>query len=194
MHVSLAFNPSHLEAVDPVVVGRVRAKQIRHGDFEHRRVVGVLVHGDAAFAGQGLVPETLQLSNLPGYRTGGTVHIIVNNQVGFTASPAEQRSTPYCTDVAKMLECPIWHVNGEDLDALARVVEIACEYRAQFALRRRDRHVLLPQVRPQRERRAGFTQPLMYDRDQARSSRRVEVYAQAAGRRGRRHARRGRPR
>ncbi|MGH2900841.1 MAG: thiamine pyrophosphate-dependent enzyme, partial [Solirubrobacteraceae bacterium] len=132
MHVSMAFNPSHLEAVDPVVIGRVRAKQIRHGDFEHRRVVGVLVHGDAAFAGQGLVPETLQLSGLPGYRTGGTVHIIVNNQVGFTASPAEQRSTPYCTDVAKMLECPIWHVNGEDPDALIRVVEIASEYRAQF--------------------------------------------------------------
>ena len=80
----------------------------------------MLVHGDAAFAGQGLVPETLQLSSLPGYRTGGTVHVIVNNQVGFTASPAEQRSTPYCTDVAKMLECPIFHVNGEDPEALAQ--------------------------------------------------------------------------
>ncbi|HEY4055398.1 MAG TPA: thiamine pyrophosphate-dependent enzyme, partial [Kofleriaceae bacterium] len=99
MHVSLAFNPSHLEAVDPVVAGRVRAKQTRHGDVEHRRVMGVMVHGDAAFAGQGLVAETLQLSSLPGYRTGGTVHLIVNNQVGFTASPAEQRSTPYCTDI-----------------------------------------------------------------------------------------------
>ncbi|HET7505895.1 MAG TPA: 2-oxoglutarate dehydrogenase E1 component, partial [Kofleriaceae bacterium] len=176
MHVSLAFNPSHLEAVDPVVIGRVRAKQIRHGDFEHRRVVGVLVHGDAAFAGQGLVPETMQLSGLPGYRTGGTVHVIVNNQVGFTASPAEQRSTPYCTDVAKMLECPIWHVNGEDVDALVRVVEIACEYRAQFAsdvvidmyCYRKYGHNEMDEP--------GFTQPLMYERIKQKSSP-VEVYA-----------------
>ena len=164
MHVSLAFNPSHLEAVDPVVVGRVRAKQIRHGDFEHRRVVGVLVHGDAAFAGQGLVPETLQLSGLPGYRTGGTIHVIVNNQVGFTASPAEQRSTPYCTDVAKMLECPIWHVNGEDLDALARVVEIACEYRAQFASDVVIDMYCYRKYGHNENDEPSFTQPLMYER------------------------------
>ncbi|MBT8495152.1 MAG: 2-oxoglutarate dehydrogenase E1 component, partial [Deltaproteobacteria bacterium] len=132
MHLSLAFNPSHLEAVDPVVVGRVRAKQRRHEDYEHERVMGILVHGDAAFAGQGLVAETLQLSNLHGYRTGGTVHVIVNNQIGFTASPREYRSTLYCTDVAKMIQCPIFHVNGEDLDAVARVVEMAMEYRARF--------------------------------------------------------------
>ncbi|HEX8112281.1 MAG TPA: 2-oxoglutarate dehydrogenase E1 component [Kofleriaceae bacterium] len=175
MHVSLAFNPSHLEAVDPVVVGRVRAKQIRHGDFEHRRVVGVLVHGDAAFAGQGLVPETLQLSGLPGYRTGGTIHVIANNQVGFTASPAEQRSTPYCTDVAKMLECPIWHVNGEDIDALARVVEIACEYRAQFAS---DVVIDVYCYRKYGHNEAdepSFTQPLMYERIKRKASP-VEVY------------------
>jgi len=175
MHVSLAFNPSHLEAVDPVVIGRVRAKQIRHGDFEHRRVVGVLVHGDAAFAGQGLVPETLQLSGLPGYRTGGTIHVIVNNQVGFTASPAEQRSTPYCTDVAKMLECPIWHVNGEDLDALARVVEIACEYRAQFAS---DVVIDMYCFRKYGHNEAdepSFTQPQMYERIKRKASP-VEVY------------------
>jgi 2-oxoglutarate dehydrogenase E1 component len=175
MHVSLAFNPSHLEAVDPVVIGRVRAKQIRHGDFEHRRVVGVLVHGDAAFAGQGLVPETLQLSGLPGYRTGGTIHVIANNQVGFTASPAEQRSTPYCTDVAKMLECPIWHVNGEDIDALARVVEIACEYRAQFAS---DVVIDMYCYRKYGHNEAdepSFTQPLMYDRIKRKASP-VEVY------------------
>ncbi|HEX3481736.1 MAG TPA: 2-oxoglutarate dehydrogenase E1 component [Kofleriaceae bacterium] len=175
MHVSLAFNPSHLEAVDPVVIGRVRAKQIRHGDFEHRRVVGVLVHGDAAFAGQGLVPETLQLSGLPGYRTGGTVHVIVNNQVGFTASPAEQRSTPYCTDVAKMLECPIWHVNGEDVDALARVVEIACEYRAQFAS---DVVIDMYCYRKYGHNEAdepSFTQPVMYERIKRKASP-VEVY------------------
>jgi 2-oxoglutarate dehydrogenase E1 component len=132
MHLSLAFNPSHLEAVDPVVVGRVRAKQTRHDDWEHRRVLGVLIHGDAAFAGQGLVMETLNLTNLHGYRTGGTVHIIINNQIGFTAVPHESRSTPYCTDLAKMIQCPIFHVNGEDLDAVAHVVEMAMEYRAQF--------------------------------------------------------------
>ncbi|HTM22897.1 MAG TPA: 2-oxoglutarate dehydrogenase E1 component [Kofleriaceae bacterium] len=132
MHLSLAFNPSHLEAVDPVVCGRVRAKQRRAVDWEHQKVLGLLVHGDAAFAGQGLVAETLQLSGLHGYKTGGTVHVVVNNQIGFTASPQEARSTPYCTDIAKMIQCPIWHVNGEDLDAVAKVVVMAMEYRALF--------------------------------------------------------------
>jgi 2-oxoglutarate dehydrogenase E1 component len=176
MHVSLAFNPSHLEAVDPVVLGRVRAKQIRHGDVEHRRVVGVLVHGDAAFAGQGLVPETLQLSGLPGYRTGGTVHVVVNNQVGFTASPAEQRSTPYCTDIAKMLECPIWHVNGEDVDALARVIEIACEYRAQFASDVVIDMYCFRKYGHNENDEPSFTQPLMYERIKQKASP-VEVYS-----------------
>lgn len=176
MHVSLAFNPSHLEAVDPVVVGRVRAKQTRHGDVEHRHVMGVLVHGDAAFAGQGLVAETLQLSSLPGYRTGGTVHLIVNNQVGFTASPAEQRSTPYCTDIAKMLECPIWHVNGEDLDALARVVEMACEYRAQFASDVVIDMYCYRKYGHNENDEPGFTQPLMYEVIKRKQSP-VEVYA-----------------
>jgi 2-oxoglutarate dehydrogenase E1 component len=175
-HVSLAFNPSHLEAVDPVVVGRVRAKQIRHGDFEHRRVVGILVHGDAAFAGQGLVPETLQLSGLPGYRTGGTVHVIVNNQVGFTASPAEQRSTPYCTDVAKMLECPIWHVNGEDLDGLARVIEIACEYRAQFGSDVVIDMYCFRKYGHNENDEPSFTQPQMYEQIKKKASP-VEVYS-----------------
>jgi 2-oxoglutarate dehydrogenase E1 component len=177
MHVSLCFNPSHLEAVDPVVCGRVRAKQIRHGDFEHRKVMGILVHGDAAFAGQGLVPETLQFSGLPGYRTGGTVHIIVNNQVGFTASVAEQRSTPYCTDVAKMLECPIWHVNGEDPDALARVVEIACDYRARF---QQDVVIDIYCYRKyghNENDEPSFTQPVMYEAIKNKASP-VEVYAE----------------
>jgi 2-oxoglutarate dehydrogenase E1 component len=176
MHVSLAFNPSHLEAVNPVVIGRVRAKQVRHGDVEHKRVVGVLVHGDAAFAGQGLVPETLQLMGLPGYRTGGTIHLIVNNQVGFTASPAEQRSTPYCTDVAKMLECPIWHINGEDLDALARVVEIACEYRSQFSSDVVIDMYCYRKYGHNENDEPAFTQPLMYDRIRTKPSP-VEVYA-----------------
>jgi 2-oxoglutarate dehydrogenase E1 component len=176
MHVSLAFNPSHLEAVDPVVVGRVRAKQVRHGDLEMKRVVGVLLHGDAAFAGQGLVPEVLQLSSLPGYRTGGTIHLIINNQVGFTASPAEQRSTPYCTDIAKMLECPIWHVNGEDLDALARVVEIACEYRAQFGSDVVIDMYCYRKYGHNENDEPAFTQPIMYDRIKTKPSP-VEVYA-----------------
>jgi 2-oxoglutarate dehydrogenase E1 component len=166
MHVSLAFNPSHLEAVDPIVVGRVRGKQRRHKDWERRRILGILIHGDAAFAGQGLVPETLQLSNLHGYRTGGTVHLIVNNQIGFTASPQEARSTPYCTDVAMMIQCPIWHVNGEDLDAVYRVVEMAMEYRAQFQqdvvidmfCYRKFGHNEMDEP--------GFTQPVMYRRIQ----------------------------
>ncbi|MDX2091053.1 MAG: 2-oxoglutarate dehydrogenase E1 component [Kofleriaceae bacterium] len=177
MHVSLAFNPSHLEAVDPIVVGRVRAKQTRHGDVEHRHVMGVLVHGDAAFAGQGLVAETLQLSSLAGYRTGGTIHLIVNNQVGFTASPAEQRSTPYCTDVAKMLECPIWHVNGEDLDALARVIEMACEYRAQYASDVVIDMYCFRKYGHNENDEPSFTQPLMYDRIKKKASP-VEVYSQ----------------
>jgi len=177
MHVSLCFNPSHLEAVDPVVVGRVRAKMIRHGDFEFRKAVGVLVHGDAAFAGQGLVPETLQLSGLPGYRTGGTVHVIVNNQVGFTASPAEQRSTPYCTDVAKMIECPIWHVNGEDLDALARVVEIACDYRSRFQSDVVIDMYCYRKYGHNENDEPSFTQPLMYDAIRRKTSP-PEVYAE----------------
>jgi len=170
MHLSLAFNPSHLEAVDPVIVGRVRAKQRRHGDWEHERVLGILVHGDAAFAGQGLVAETLQLSNLHGYRTGGTVHVIVNNQIGFTASPREYRSTPYCTDVAKMIQCPIWHVNGDDLDAVARVVEMAMEYRSRFHsdvvidmfCYRKFGHNEMDEP--------SFTQPLMYRQIQRKES------------------------
>ncbi len=175
VHLSLAFNPSHLEAVDPIVVGRVRAKQRRHGDVERRKVMGMLIHGDAAFAGQGLVTEVLQLHNLQGYRTGGTVHIVVNNQVGFTASPQETRSTPYATDVAHMIQCPIWHVNGEDLDAVAQVTEMAMDYRATFTsdviidlyCYRKYGHNEMDEP--------GFTQPLMYDRIQKKPSV-VEIY------------------
>ncbi|MBL8620069.1 MAG: 2-oxoglutarate dehydrogenase E1 component [Myxococcales bacterium] len=177
LHLSLAFNPSHLEAVDPVVVGRVRAKQRRHGDYERRKVMGILVHGDAAFAGQGLVTEVLQLHNLAGYRTGGTVHVIVNNQVGFTASPHESRSTPYATDVAQMIQCPIWHVNGEDLDAVADVCEMAMEYRAAFAT---DVVIDLYCYRKYGHNESdepSFTQPIMYDRIQHRPSI-VEAYGQ----------------
>jgi 2-oxoglutarate dehydrogenase E1 component len=168
LHLSLAFNPSHLEAVDPVVVGRVRAKQRRRRDKQHERVLGVLVHGDAAFAGQGLVAETLNLSDLHGYRSGGTVHVIVNNQIGFTTLPEASRSTYYCTDVAKMIQVPIFHVNGEDPDAVAQVVRVAMEYRKTF---RCDVIVDMFCYRKYGHNEAdepGFTQPRLYQKIERR--------------------------
>jgi 2-oxoglutarate dehydrogenase E1 component len=132
VHLSLAANPSHLEAVDPVVLGKVRAKQYRLGDGERSHVAGILMHGDAAFAGQGLVAEALELSELNGFRTGGTIHIIVNNQIGFTTSPSAARSSPYPSDVAKGVQAPIFHVNGDDPEAVVEVARIATEYRQQF--------------------------------------------------------------
>ncbi len=176
MHVSLTFNPSHLEAVDPVVCGRVRAKQRRHKDWEHKKVLGVLVHGDAAFAGQGLVAETLNLSNLHGYRTGGTVHIIVNNQIGFTATPQEARSTTYCTDVAKMIQCPVFHVNGEDLDAVLAVVDVAMEYRAKFQSDVVIDMLCYRKFGHNEMDEPSFTNPVMYERIKKKRSL-VEVYA-----------------
>lgn len=131
--VRLAANPSHLEAVDPVVEGMARARQRLLGDTETRRkVLPLLIHGDAAFAGQGIVSEVFNMSQLPGYRTGGTLHIIVNNQIGFTTLPADARSSLYPTDVAKMIEAPIFHVNGEDPVAVATVAEIALDFRQEF--------------------------------------------------------------
>jgi 2-oxoglutarate dehydrogenase E1 component len=133
VHVALAFNPSHLEIVNPVVEGSVRARQERRGDSTGARVLPVLVHGDAAFAGQGVVMETLQMSQTRGFATGGTVHVICNNQVGFTISePRDARSTPYCSDVAKMVEAPIFHVNADDPDAVILVTRLALEYRMRF--------------------------------------------------------------
>jgi len=134
MHLMLAANPSHLEAVNPVVEGRARARQRILGDTDERKkVLPVLIHGDAAFAGQGVVAEVLNFSQLPGYETGGTIHVVINNQIGFTTDPSEARSTLYCTDVAKMIEAPIFHVNGDDPEAVVRVMEIALEYRQEFA-------------------------------------------------------------
>ena len=133
VHTVLAFNPSHLEVVDPVVEGSVRARQERRGDESGARVLPVLIHGDASFAGQGVVMETLQLSQARGYYTGGTVHIIINNQVGFTTSePRDARSTIYCSDVAKMLEAPIFHVNADDPEAVVLITRMALKYRMQF--------------------------------------------------------------
>jgi 2-oxoglutarate dehydrogenase E1 component len=132
IHLSLTPNPSHLEAVDPVVEGRVRVKQHRAGDTDRNRGVALLIHGDAAFAGQGLVAETLNLSQLPGYRTGGTLHVVINNQIGFTTRPSDARSTRYCTDVAKMVDAPIFHVNSEDPEAVLYVVGLAFDFRQKF--------------------------------------------------------------
>jgi len=163
VHLSLTANPSHLEAVDPVVEGRARARQRRLEDTaERKKVLPLLVHGDAAFAGQGLVAETLNLSQLPGYRTGGTVHIIINNQIGFTTSPEEARSTTYCTDVAKMVDAPVFHVNGDDPEAVVHTVELAVDYRQRFG-----RDVVVDMVCYRRHGHnegdePGFTQPLLY--------------------------------
>ncbi|MBK7584240.1 MAG: 2-oxoglutarate dehydrogenase E1 component [Myxococcales bacterium] len=162
VHLSLCFNPSHLEYVNPVVLGRVRAKQDRGGDTERDKKLGVLIHGDAAFAGEGIIQETLNLSQLEAYRTGGTLHVVVNNQIGFTTPPTQSRSTTYATDVAKMLQSPIFHVNGEDPEAVAQVVRLALDFRSEF-----QRDVVLDMYA---YRRLGhnegdepaFTQPLLY--------------------------------
>jgi 2-oxoglutarate dehydrogenase E1 component len=133
VHVTLAFNPSHLEIVNPVVEGSVRARQERRADDAGEEILPVLIHGDAAFAGQGVVPETFQMSQARSFSTGGTVHIIINNQIGFTTSnPLDARSTPYCSDVAKMIEAPIFHVNGDDAEAAVFVTRMALEYRQIF--------------------------------------------------------------
>ncbi|MBJ93680.1 MAG: 2-oxoglutarate dehydrogenase E1 component [Rickettsiales bacterium] len=132
VHLSLCFNPSHLAFITPVVQGRVRATQDRLGDDARDQVMGIVIHGDAAFAGQGVIQESLNLSQLEGYRSGGTLHIVVNNQVGFTTDPDDSRSCRYATDVAKMLQVPVFHVNGEHPDAVAQVIRLAMEFRSRW--------------------------------------------------------------
>lgn len=132
VHLSLGFNPSHLEFIDPVIIGMSRAKQMQRKDADHSKVLTIMIHGDAAFAGQGVVYETLQASLLDGYEVGGTIHIISNNQVGFTTDPKDARSTQYCTDLARMLDAPIFHVNGDDPEAVWHALKIATEYRYRF--------------------------------------------------------------
>jgi len=132
VHLTLTSNPSHLEAVNPVVEGRTKAKQVRAGDTDGETIVPVIIHGDAAFAGQGMVAETVNLSQLDGYCTGGTIHVIVNNQIGYTTTPSEARSTLYCSDVAKMIQVPIFHVNGDHPEAVIHVVKLAMAYRQRF--------------------------------------------------------------
>jgi 2-oxoglutarate decarboxylase len=162
MLVSVAFNPSHLEAVDPVVEGLVRPKQDRLGDTKRERVIPILIHGDAAFIGQGVVMEVLQFSQLKGYSTGGTLHIVTNNQIGFTTNPLDGRSGVYCTDIALSIQAPIFHVNGDDPEACLRVAQIAYAYRQQF---KRDVVIDIVGYRRQGHNEAdepSFTQPVMY--------------------------------
>ncbi|MCC6415891.1 MAG: 2-oxoglutarate dehydrogenase E1 component [Opitutaceae bacterium] len=162
VEVRLAANPSHLEIVNPVVEGKARARQRIRGDTERVKVLPVLIHGDAAFAGQGVVAETMNFSQLPGYRTGGTVHFIINNQIGFTTDPSDARSTRYCTDVAKMIEAPVFHVNGDDPEAVCMVARLALEFRVQF---HRDVVVDMYCYRKHGHNESdepAFTQPLLY--------------------------------
>src|SRR5581483_10631635 len=163
VHTVLAFNPSHLEVVNPVVEGSVRARQERRGDETGQRVLPILVHGDAAFAGQGVVMETLHLSQARGYYTGGTVHLVINNQVGFTTShPSDSRSTVYSSDVAKVLEAPIFHVNADDPEAVVFVARLALKYRMKF---RKDVVIDLVCYRRHGHNEAdepAATQPMMY--------------------------------
>ena len=177
VHLSLTANPSHLEAVNPVTLGKVRAKQRQRVDQSHDEVVGLLMHGDAAFAGQGLVAETLELSELKGYRTGGTIHFIVNNQIGFTTSPAQARSGPYPSDVAKTIQAPIFHVNGDDPEAVVHVTRIATEFRHRF---KKDVVVDMFCYRRHGHNETdepAFTQPLMYRTIAAHPTTR-EIYRQ----------------
>jgi 2-oxoglutarate dehydrogenase E1 component len=177
VHLTLCFNPSHLEFVNPVALGRMRAKQDRYGDQERRGGMAILIHGDAAFIGQGVVAETLNLSELEAYRTGGTLHVVVNNQVGFTTKARDARSCTYATDIAKLLQIPIFHVNGEDPEAVMQVVRLALEFRAVF-----QKDVVIDMYC---YRRYGhnegdepeFTQPLMYRAIKAKQSVR-EAYLQ----------------
>jgi 2-oxoglutarate dehydrogenase E1 component len=183
VHLTLSFNPSHLEFVNPVVEGRVRAKQDRRGDTERTRVLPLVIHGDAAVIGQGVVAETINLCGLRGYSTGGTLHLVINNQIGFTTNANDHRSSRYCTDIMRMVRCPIFHVNGEDLEAVAQVVRLAMEYRQRYHA---DVVVDLWCYRRYGHNEADeprFTQPVMYSAIDTHPTVR-EVYARQLVERG----------
>ena len=177
VHISLTDNPSHLEAVNPVVLGQTRAKQFFHKDIKRQKVIPVLIHGDAAFAGQGVVAECFAMSGLKGHNTGGTIHIIVNNQIGFTTSPRFARSSPYPSDVAKMVEAPILHVNGDDPEAVVHCARIAVEFRQKF-----NRDIVIDMICYRRfghneGDEPSFTQPMMYQKIKKHPST-LNVYAE----------------
>jgi 2-oxoglutarate dehydrogenase E1 component len=163
VHLTLAFNPSHLEIVNPVVEGSVRARMDRRADPQGMQVLPVLVHGDAAFAGQGVVMETLALAETRGYFTGGTVHIVINNQIGFTTSdPRDSRSTLYCTDVVKMIEAPVLHVNGDDPEAVVLATQLALEFRMEFHKDVVVDIICFRKLGHNEQDTPALTQPLMY--------------------------------
>ena len=175
VHVSLTDNPSHLEAVNPVVLGQTRAKQFFHKDKERNKVIPILIHGDAAFAGQGVVAECFAMSGLPGHNTGGTIHIIINNQIGFTTSPRFARSSPYPSDVAKMVDAPIIHANGDNPEAVVYASRVATDFRLKF-----NRDVVIDLICYRRfghneGDEPSFTQPLMYEKIRSHPST-VKVY------------------
>ena len=177
VHISLTENPSHLEAVDSVVLGQTRAKQFFHQDKKRQKVVPILIHGDAAFAGQGVVAECFAMSGLRGHNTGGTIHIIVNNQIGFTTSPRFARSSPYPSDIAKMVEAPILHVNGDDPEAVVHCARIAVEFRQKF-----NRDIVVDMICYRRfghneGDEPSFTQPIMYQKIKKHPST-LSVYAE----------------
>ena len=170
VHVSLTANPSHLEAVNPVVLGQTRAKQYFHKDKDRKSVIPILLHGDAAFAGQGIVAECFAMSGLRGHNTGGTIHIIVNNQIGFTTTPAFARSSPYPSEVAKMVQAPIFHVNGDDPEAVVYCAKIATEFRQKF---KRDVVIDIFCYRRFGHNEGdepSFTQPIMYKKIKQQAS------------------------
>ncbi len=183
IHLTLNANPSHLEIVNPVVLGRVRAKQVQRGDRDRKKVMGILLHGDAAFAGQGVVAETFDFSDLRGYRTGGTIHIIVNNQIGFTTSPHYSRSSPYPTDVAKMVMAPIFHVNADDPEAVVHVARIATEFRQEFGVDVVVDMICYRRFGHNEGDEPTFTQPQMYAKIAAQPSTR-QIYADQLTREG----------
>ncbi len=183
IHLSLTANPSHLECVNPVCIGKVRAKQYQRGDKDGTEVMPILLHGDAAFAGQGIVAETLMISELDGYSVGGTMHVVINNQIGFTTMPQYSRSGPYCTDVAKLLSAPIFHVNGDDPEAVIHVARIATEFRQKF-----KKDVVIDIICYRRfghneGDEPAFTQPVMYQKIKEHPSTRT-LYAQQLAQEG----------